>query len=183
MKLIPTQMVPRLAKAARGMSLVELMVAIAVGSLVLMFMSVVFGGSLRCFAATSNYVNMNNDSRNAMDQMTRDIRQAGDLTAFATNRLQFTKFGATNVLNVYQWDANSRQLTQWQTGTAQTNILLTDCDSLTFAMYKSSFAPAANVSETKTIGMNWKCSRTVLGRKVNSEDMQEALIVIRNKRL
>jgi len=44
-------------------------------------------------------------------------------------------------------------------------------------------ATAANVTEAKTIGVNWKCSRTVLGRKVNSEDMQEALIVIRNKKL
>ena len=184
MKLIPIPMLPRrLAKAARGMTLPELLVAIAVGSLILMFMSVVFGGSLRCFAATSSYVNMNNGSRNALDHMTRDIRQAGDLTGFSTNRLQFTKFGTTNVLFVYEWDANSRQLTSWQTGIAQTNTLLTDCDNLTFSMYKSSLAPAANVLEAKTIGVNWKCSRTILGKKVNTEDMQEALIVIRNKRL
>jgi prepilin-type N-terminal cleavage/methylation domain-containing protein len=176
-------MLPRLAKAAQAMTLVELMVAIAVGSLVIMFMSVVFAGSLRCFAATSNYVNMDNDSRNALDTMTRDIRQAGDLTGFATNRLQFTRFGTTNVFLVYEWDANSRQLSQWETGTGQTNVLLTDCDSLTFGMYKSSSAAAANVLEAKTIGVNWKCSRTLLGRKMNTEDMQEALIVIRNKRL
>jgi len=175
-------MLPRLAKAARGMSLVELMVAIAVGSLVLMFMSVVFGDSLRCFAATSNYVNMDNNSRNALDSITRDIRQAGDLTGFTTNRLQFTKYGATNVVSVYEWDASSRQLKQWETGIAQTNIMLTDCDTLAFSMYKTSFAPAANVLEAKSIGVTWKCSRTLLGRK-SSEAMQQALIVIRNKRL
>jgi prepilin-type N-terminal cleavage/methylation domain-containing protein len=183
MKLIPTHMLPRLAQAARGMTITELMVAIAVGSLVLMFMTVVFSGSLRCFAATSNYVNMNNDSRNALDTMTRDIRQAGDLTGFTSTRLQFTKYGTTNLLFVYEWDANSHQLTQWQTGIAQTNVLLTDCDELAFSMYKTSFAPAANVLEAKSIGVAWKCSRTVLGKKANTEDMQQALIVIRNKRL
>lgn len=183
MKLIPTQMVPRLAKAARGMTLVELMVSIAVSSLILLCMSVVFGGSLRCFAATSNYVNLDNVSRNALDQMTRDIRQAGDLTSFTTNRLQFTKFGTTNVAFVYDWNSNSRKLTSWQIGSGQTNVLLTDCDKLTFGVYKSSGAAAANITEAKTIGVNWKCSRAVMGRNVNSEDMQEALIVIRNKRL
>ncbi len=183
MKLMPTQMLPRRAERARGMTLTELMVSIAIGSLVMMFMSVVFGGSLRCFAATSNYVNMNMGSRNALDRMTRDIRQAGDLSTFATNRIQFAAFGTTNALCVYQWDPNSRQLTEWQAASGRTNILLSDCDSLTFSMYKSSFAPAASVSEAKTIGVNWKCSRTILGKKMNNEDMQEALVVIRNKRL
>ena len=32
MKLIPTQMFPRLAQAASGMTLVEMMVAVAIGS-------------------------------------------------------------------------------------------------------------------------------------------------------
>src|SRR5262245_60512480 len=160
MKLISTQMLSRRAKRAQGMTLAELMVAIAVGSLVLMFMSVVLGDSLRCFAATGNYVSMNIGSCNALDRMTRDIRQAGDLTSLATNRLQFTKFGTTNALCVYQWDANARQLTEWQASTGQTNVLLTDCDNLTFSMYKSSFTPAATILEAKTIGVNWKCSRT-----------------------
>jgi prepilin-type N-terminal cleavage/methylation domain-containing protein len=182
MKLIPIQMSPRLAKAARGMTLTEMMVAVAVGSLVLMFMSVVFADSLRCFAATSNYVNMNIGSRKALDSITRDIRQVGDLTSLTPTRLQFTKFGTTNVF-VYAWDANSRQLTEWQAGTSQTNILLTDCENFAFSMYKGTFAPAANVSEAKTIGVTWKCSRTILGKKMNTEDMQQALIVIRNKPL
>ncbi len=180
MKMI--QKLPRLAKTDRGMTLTEMMVAIAVGSLVMMFMSVVFAGSARCFVATGNYVSMNCGSRNALDRMTREIRRAGDLTAYATNRLQFTTFGTTNVLLVYEWDANAHQLTEWQTG-SQTNVLLTGCDELAFSMYKSSFAPAANVAETKSIGVTWKCSRTVLGKKMNTEDEQQALIVMRNKPL
>jgi prepilin-type N-terminal cleavage/methylation domain-containing protein len=181
MKLISK--LPRRAKANRGMTLPEIMVAVAVGSLVMMFMSVVFAGSARCFVATGNYVSMNCNSRNALDRMSRDIRQAGDLTGFTTNRLQLTKFGTTNVVFVYEWDANSRQLKEWYTGASRTNVLLTDCDSLAFSMYRSTFAPAANVLEAKSIGVNWTCSRTVLGKKVNTEDTQEALIVLRNKAL
>ena len=183
MKLIPTQLFPRPSKTASGMTLTELMVAVAIGFMILMFMSVVLGGSLRCFAATSSYVNMNNGSRNAMDHMTRDIRQAGDLTGFSTNRLQFTKFGTTDVLFVYEWDANSRQLTECWTGTSRTNILLTGCDELAFSMYGSSLAPTTSLTEGKAIGVTWKCSRAFLGKKINTEDMQQALIVIRNKPL
>jgi prepilin-type N-terminal cleavage/methylation domain-containing protein len=183
MKLNPTQLFPRLTKAASGMTLVEMMVAIAVGSLVLMFMSVVFAGSAKCFVATGNYVSMNCSSRNALDRMTREIRRAGDLTGFTTNRLQFTTFGSTNAILVYEWNANSRQLTEWQTGNAQTNILLTDCDSLAFSLYRSTLAPTSNLSEGKAIGVAWKSSRTILAKKVNTEDMQQALIVIRNKAL
>ena len=183
MKLISLPTSPRSAKAAQGMTLPEMMVAVLIGFLVLMFMSLVFADSARCFAATGNYVNMDCGSRNAMDRMTREIRRAGALAGFTTNRLQFIKFGTTNGVLVYEWNAGSRQLTEWQTGSSQTNVLLEQCDSLTFSMYKNSFAPTANFLEGKAIGVNWKCSRTILGKKVNTEDMQQALIVIRNKPL
>jgi len=181
MKLIPMPVLPHSAKAARGMTLPELMVAVAVGSLVLMFMSVVFTGSARSFAATGNYVSMDTNSRNALDRMTSEIRRAGNLTGFTPTRLQFTRFGTTNALLVYEWDAISRQLTEWQSGNSQTNILLTECDELAFAMYRTTFTPTANISEGKAIGVTWKCSRTTAGKKTNTEDMEQALIVIRNK--
>ena len=183
MKLNPNQMFPRLAKAASGMTLVEMMVAVAIGSLVLMFMSVVFAGSAKCFVATGNYVSMNCSSRNALDRMTREIRRAGDLTGFTTNRLQFTQYGATNSILVYEWNANTRQVTEWQTGNTQTNILLTECDSLAFSLYRSTLAPTTTLSEGKAIGVTWKSSRKILNKKLTSEDMQQALIVIRNKPL
>ena len=43
------------------------------------------------------------------------------------------------------------------------------------------FSNATTVGQAKSISTRWKCSRTILGKKVNSEFMQEALIVIRNK--
>ena len=87
---------------------------------------------------------------------------------------------------VYNYDSSSHQLTQWRTG-GQTNTLLTGCDSSQFSMYQNipqpggAFFITTSVSQAKSISVAWKCSRTVLAKKVNSEDMQEALIVIRNK--
>ena len=183
MKLIPTQLFPRLAKTASGMTLTELMVAVSIGFIVLMFMSVVFADSARCFAATGNYVSMDCSSRNALDRMTREIRGADTLTECTATKLKFTSYGSTNGFLVYEWDANSRQLTECWTGTSRTNILLTGCDEFAFSMQTAALAPTANVAQGKAIGVNWKCSRTVLGKKINTEDMQQALIVICNKPL
>ena len=168
----------------RGMTLVELMVATGVGSLVLASIMTVFVTSNRTFVSMGNYVAMEQSSRNALDQMTRDIRKSKNLISFSTNQLVFNYLGTTNL--VYRYDPEARQLTQWKTG-GTTNVLLSNCDSLKFSMYNSipqaggTFTNTTVVAQGKSISVAWRCSRTILGKKVNTEDMQEAQIVIRNK--
>ena len=170
-------------RANLGMSLPELMVATSVGMLVMAIVATLFVTSSRSFAAMTNYVGMDARSRNALDRMTMEIRQAGDLVEFSTNRLKFTALGDTNSFLVYDWNSGTRCLTQWKTGDATTNTLLTDCEQLAFSVYNSAFAATTNISQGKGISVNWKCSRTVLGKQNTSEDMQQALIVLRNKPL
>ena|ERR1051325_3803124 len=169
----------------RGLTLVELMVAAGVGSLVLTAIAIIFTTSARSFASMSNYVNMNGCSRNALDRMTREIRRAGNLTDFASTttaaQLKFLKGGTTNSYVNYQWDADSRQLTEWTTGSATTNVLLTECDELAFTLCKSSLATTTDPAAGKAISVSWKCSRTILGKKTTTESIQQALIIIRNK--
>jgi prepilin-type N-terminal cleavage/methylation domain-containing protein len=187
MKTFPIGLTPGLnrpifrSQAARGMTVPEMMVAVAIGSLVLMVMAMVFTTSARSFAALGNYVSMDCNSRNALDRMTREIRRAGDLIEFSPTHLKFVAYGQTNSFLEYDWDANSRQLTEWKTGQAMPNVLLSECDELAFYMRKGSFAPTAVVSEGKAIKVAWTCSRTILGKKTTSEDMGQALIIIRNK--
>jgi hypothetical protein len=168
-------------KAARGMTVPEMMVGVGVGSLILMVMAVVFTSSARSFAALGHYVSMDRNSRNAMDRMTREIRQAGDLIEFSPTHLKFVGYEQTNSFLVYDWNANSRQLTEWKTGQATTNVLLSECDKLAFYMSRVSLAPTTVVAEGKAIKVNWECSRKILGKKTTSEDMGQALIIIRNK--
>ena len=168
-------------KAARGMTVPEMVISVGVGSLILMVMAVVFTSSARSFAALGHYVSMDRNSRNAMDRMTREIRRAGDLIEFSSTHLKFVGYGQTNSFLVYDWNANSRQLTEWKTGQATTNVLLSECDNLAFNMSRVSLVPTTIISEGKAIKVNWKCSRTILGKKLTSEDMGQALIIIRNK--
>src|SRR5262245_61840084 len=108
-------------RSVLGMTLPETLVGVGVGSLVLMSMMAIFLTSNRSFVAMGNYVSLDQASRNAVEQMTRDIRNAQDLTSFNTNQLVFT-FGGGNL--VYSYDSTARQLTSWKSGGA-TNILLT----------------------------------------------------------
>jgi type II secretory pathway component PulJ len=168
-------------RATLGMTLVELMIAVAVGFLLLAVVAVVFRDGIKSFALMGNYVSMDRDSRNTLDQMTREIRRAGSLTSFTTDRLVFTKYGATNVTLIYQWDSGTQQLTEWKTGNAKTNILLSECDEFAFAIQKASGAATTSTAEAKKISVAWKCSRQILGKKLSTEQMQQALIVVRNK--
>jgi prepilin-type N-terminal cleavage/methylation domain-containing protein len=171
--------------ATRGFTLVELMVASAVGALVLTGVAAVFVGSNVSFSAVGNYVSMDRSSENALDEMSRDIRRSANLTSFASNQLVFNYSGTTNL--VFSYDLSAGNLTSWKTGDAVTNVLLTGCDSLQFSMYSNIPQPggdltnATTISKAKAISVNWHCSRTMLGNRRNTEDTQEAVIVIRNK--
>ena len=96
----------------------------------------------------------------------------------------FFRYNWTNL--TFYYDPSARQLLKWKTG-GQTNVLLSNCDSLKFSMFGNvpqaggTFATTTTVSQGKSISVAWRCSRTVLGKKINTEDMQEAQIVIRNK--
>lgn len=167
-------------RATLAMTLAELMVAVAVGSLILAAVATLFSNSIRSFAAMGNYVSMDSASRNALDRMSREIRRAGSLTSFAPDRLVFTKYGTPNSFLVYQWDGTS-ELTEWKTGDTKTNILLKDCTEFAFAMQKSSGAATTLPAEGKKVSVTWKCSRPVM-KRFTTEQMQQALIIVRNKK-
>ena len=175
---------PQAQKSTRGFTLPETLVGVAVGSLALLSIMLIFITSNRSFVAMGNYVNLDQTSRLAVEQMTRDIRNAQNLTSFATNQLVFTSSG-TNSL-VYTYSPSAATLTSWKTG-GSTNTLLTSCDWLTFSMFNNAPQPGATMTNATTVGqakaisVAWRCSRTILGSKINTENMQEALIVIRNK--
>lgn len=169
----------------RGMTVPEVMVGMFVGTLVLLVMASIFANSSKSFVAIGNYMEMNRSSRNALDVMSRDIRNANDLVSCTANRLVLNLSGTTNI--VYTYDATAGQLTQWKTGDSETNVLLTGCDQLSFNLYKNvplpggTNAPATLAADAKCVGLTFKCSRSILGKKFNTEDMQQSLVVIRNK--
>src|SRR5689334_15089581 len=64
------------SRARRGFTLVEMIVAVAVGCLLLAALATLYVFSMRSFASMANYSDLNNKSRYASDIVSRDIRCA-----------------------------------------------------------------------------------------------------------
>ena len=176
------------------MTLIELMVAISLSVVVLSIIMILYIFGLRSFAAMGNYAELNSQSRLALDEMTREIRQANQLLDIqASGRQKWIVLANTNatpaLTNKYSWDADSGTMIwdRWQDGVQTTKTTLTGCDAWTFEMYtrapstNGTFSATKDMTLCKLINMSWKCTRTILGRKVNSEAVLTAQIVLRNK--
>jgi Tfp pilus assembly protein PilW len=181
----------------RGMTIIELMVAFAAGMLITTAGAVAWVFVLRSFISAGNYADLDAKSRYAVDSMLRDIRGATRITGFqktGTNNWLALTNSQTSAGITYTWDSASRNLVCSKTG-EDDRVLLTECDSWDFDLYQRTphpggvyvFYPATNVSgaintnTAKLINMTWKCSRTIVSRKMNTENVQTAQVVLRNK--
>jgi hypothetical protein len=178
-----------------GASLIELLVASGVGAVVLGAIMSVTLYSGRSVAALVNYVDLDNTSRAALDEMTQEIRQADHLVSGELHSMRLHFSDPTNA--AAQWEVDfvynpdARTLARLQSGTRR--LLLEECDFLEFSFFKrnpitnsyslyvTATPPVVNPSECKAIQMRWICSRTIMQRAVNTESVQSARVVMRNK--
>ena len=167
------------------MTLLEILMAVSIGGLVLAAISFLFLNTLRSFAAIGNYADLDNASRNALDVLSRDVRQAHVLTGFTTNQITLVA-NDSNTL-VYAYSPSTHKFTR-RIGTQSPTVLLKQCDYLNFSIYQRNpsngwtwYPVSSNLlTTTKLIDVSWKCSRQILGSKVNTENVQTAKFVIRN---
>src|SRR5687767_11545901 len=73
----------------RGFSLIEMLIGTAIGSILLTVIATFSLYSGRSLAAIWNYADLNQTSRQALDTMTRDIRQVRRLIDFQPDLLTF----------------------------------------------------------------------------------------------
>lgn len=163
-------------------TLVEAVIAMGLGVFVLAIVATLTMYTVRSFVAMGNYNDLERASTRALDTMSREIRQVAEVVGFATNRVEMRTLGGTEL--IYEYDPNAETLTQIK-GTERT-VLLEQCDRLSFNMSQRNpsndfkFYPASSVSQAKLLDVSWRCSREILGQKLNTESVQTAKIVIRN---
>jgi hypothetical protein len=166
-------------------TLVEMVVATALGTILFAGVMSMFLFANRSFASLTNYLDLDQKTQSALDKMSREIRQVNMLTDYSATNLTFQNFDGTTLQYIY--NPNGQTLTRISAGVSRTT-LLTGCDSLQFSIYQR--APSSNdfqpypttvVADTKVIELTWNCYRTILGSKVNTESMQSAKVVIRKK--
>jgi type II secretory pathway pseudopilin PulG len=176
-------------RTRQAFTLVEGLIVMGLGSLLLIVVATMIFFSARSFAAMANYVDLENTSRNALDQMSREIRKTQELVSFTTNRLEFVDHEGKKL--EYVFDPGDRTLTRIKSSGSvveDRQLLLTECDMLEFEIFQRNPMagaydqyPSGSPATTKLVQLRWICSRQILGKKANTESIQTAKIVIRNQ--
>src|ERR1044072_6101476 len=178
------------ATRRRAMTLIEVLISAALGTLLLM---VVFELSLfgaHSFASMTSHVDLDQYNRNALDRMIADIRQADRLMEFATNNLVFQTrqpdTGATNTLR-YTYDASKHTLTRSLNN--ESTVYLTNCTFMRFSIFQRNPVdgaydqyPVPDPSRPdlcKLVQLDWSCSRMIMGQVINTERVQSVKVVMR----
>ena len=171
----------RALRRRSGMTLVELLVASFIATIVLAIVATLTIFATRSVLAMTNYTDLDQSSRNTLDILTRDIRQAAGLNLFTARRIILRN--PDNSTCEYVYDQGQETLTRIHP--SGRTVLLESCDQLTFKVSQRSpsndftFFPAT-LATAKLIDVSWRCSREIKAQKVNTESIQTAKIVMRN---
>jgi Tfp pilus assembly protein PilW len=176
------------SKACRrttAMSILELMVAMFVGFMALAAVSMLSVYTIRSFAALSNYVELDKNSRNTLDHMTQLIREADGVLNYNSHNVTLSYH---NLPMSFTYTPDTKQLVLTQTDGTQ-KVLLKNCDFLDFQIFQRNsvsgtydqYPVTINESAAKIIQVSWICSKSLIGNLINSESVQSAKIVIRKQ--
>jgi hypothetical protein len=166
-----------------ALTLMELMVTVGIASIAFAAIASLSVYSARSFVALGNYADLDQASRNALDLMAREIRQTKALTNYSATKLVFRD--NDDQLLTYEYKTANNTLVR-KKGAEPEKVLLQQCDFLKFNISQRNpsndfaFYPTTNVRLAKLVDVSWRCSRQILGAKVNTESVQTAKIVIRN---
>ena len=164
----------------------ELIVSVALLTLLLLGGSSFYIFSLTSFASMTNYSELNSKSRMASDMISRDVRAALSVgSATTSNQLVLTAFDGTNV--TYNFNSAGGTLTRTKAGDSRT--LLKGISNFTFSLYQRPASPSAGYEQfptgtaanAKLVGFQWTCSRSVSGPQNDSETTQMAIVELRNQ--
>jgi len=182
---------PKGLNRSMGMSVIDLLTTVGVASIVLTVLMSFYLFALRGVGAIGNYTQMDGKSQQAVDLMLREVREANLVVDYQNKSSgAWLKLANTtvspSVTNTFTWDPTTGYLTWDKTGQA-TRILLSGCDDWTFTFYirvpdsNGVFYSTTDASACKLINMSWKCSRTNIKQKMNTESVVTAEVVLRNK--
>jgi prepilin-type N-terminal cleavage/methylation domain-containing protein len=178
-----------LKRSRSGWTLVEMMVAMAIFTLAGLAISSFYIFGARSFAAMSNYAILDKSNREALDLLTREIRQAKHVLNYSTNPPSLSLISGDGHTVVYTFNPSTKQMVR-DSSDGGHKVLLNDCQLLNFNLYKRNPSnanygvfPTAESDwrhTAKVLVLTWKTSMTISPTaRVTSENVQTARIVIR----
>jgi hypothetical protein len=182
----------RLRATASAFTLIEMLMSVGLGAVLVTAVTILFINGSWSFAAMGNYQDLDAKSTTTLDTYSKEIRNASAVVSYNSSTLILTNATAgTRTTIAYNSTARTLVMTKVWASPSSTEVKtnLTGCDSWTFSLFnrvpKFSSTNIAfsvtNAAACKLINMTWKCSRTIRGSKLNTETVQTAQVVLRNK--
>lgn len=165
-----------------GWTLMEMIISVALGTVIVGSMLPTGMAVNTSMVAIGNYCDLNRASCKTLDAMSRDLRNTATVTSISSRQVTVSNLLSSDVIT-YAWDGSDKFT---RTFNGATTVMLTKCDYLVFKNFQRNptnnfqFVPATTAADTKLISVSWRCSRQILGAKVNTESVQTAQICIRN---
>jgi Tfp pilus assembly protein PilW len=172
-------------RSRSAFTLVEFMVALSIGFMALAGTAALSIYTARSFAAMGNYMELDKNSRSALDRMTQLVREADGVISYSQHNILLSYHG-TNLSFVYTPDAKTLNLINTNGATER---LLDDCTYFDFQIFQRNsvagtydqYPATLDGSAAKIVQVSWICTKTLIGSLINSESVQSAKIVIRKQ--
>ncbi len=175
---------PTKARHKAGFTLPEYLLAMSIGVMILAAALVLWAYASKTCAALLNYVELSASSKNTLDRMSREIRNAKVVNACSSNQLSLLDPNGVPV--TYDYHGDSRTLTQMKNSATQT--LLSECSFFQFKIYQRTptngtydLLETTNINTAKVVQMQWTCGRRLTGYTTNMESQLSSKVVIRSK--
>ena len=174
---------------AAAWTAVELVIATAIFSIAMAAFASFYMFSIRSYAGLANYVALDKENRQAMDLVTKEIRQAQLLSGVTTTPPTVTILNGDGLNVTYSFDTVNQTMNR-DASDGSHQILLTNCNLLAFNLYQRNpsngsyniYPVATNnwQQSVKVVQLTWKTKRT-LPNGMQSENVQTARVVIRKQ--
>ena len=171
------------SKKQAGVVLVDMLVGLGIAGIVMAALMSLSLSSARSFATMTNYSEMASDSRQVLDTISREIRNSKGVVDCTGDSITFLD-SMTNSISIF-YDQPSRTVLRKAGGVE--NVILQGCDSMKWESFQrtpkgGSYEGylASRPELCKLVQVTWVCSRTLLGKRMHTETVQSAKIVIRN---
>jgi Tfp pilus assembly protein PilW len=175
-----------------GWTLLELIISAGIGLILVASIAALSLYGARSFSVIGNFADMDADSRQALDLLSREFRQASAVVDCQTNLpvkwISVTTNAAVGATAKLIWDSQAGTVTL--TARGHDRLLLEECNFWDVRLYQRvplisdtnvAFSGTASITNCKAIEMSWRCSRTNQGQHFNTESIQRTYLVLRNK--
>jgi prepilin-type N-terminal cleavage/methylation domain-containing protein len=165
----------------QGFTLTELLVSMALASMVLaaVFSSLIF--VTRSCLATTDYSGMDGEAREGLEKFSREVRMADGVSNFTTNgvRLHVPTASSSYWVNYTYVPTDGTFYRAY--GTAGQEALITGVERFTLKRYTLLQTPANNDLETKQLQLELRAVRSGPAQAFASNNVISARYILRNK--